>query len=214
MKIAIIGGTGKMGYGLGLRLALAGHSVYIGSRDEEKALAAQQRGREITGCSVIFGASNIDAAKAADLVVISVPAAGHYATIESIADIIRAKDVLDITIPLAFKPLRYAPPLAGSNALETAQILGGGCRVAAGFHTVSALLLEDIAQELSADTLIVGSNREVKDLIIQLATEIGLQAYDAGSLVMSPTVESLTPMLIGMNKRYGSNHIGIRIEGA
>jgi len=214
MRIAIIGGTGNMGYGLGLRLALAGYSVYIGSRDEQKAVAAQQRARERTGCSEIFGTSNAEAAKAADLVVIAVPSAGHYATVEALSDIIRAKDVLDITIPLAFKPLRYAPPQAGSNALETAEILGKDCRVAAGFHTISAVLLEDIGHELTADTLIVGNNAELKALVIKLAEDIGLQAYDAGSLVMSPIVESLTPMLIGMNKRYGSNHIGIKIEGA
>jgi NADPH-dependent F420 reductase len=214
MKIAIIGGTGKMGYGLGLRLALAGHSIFIGSRDAAKALAAQQSSREHTGCPEIYGTSNVEAAQVADLVVISVPAAGHFATVENLAEIIRAKNVLDITVPIAFKPLRYSPPPAGSNALETAQILGDGCRVAAGFHTISALLLEDIQLEINADTLIVGNNQELKDLAIQLAAEIGLQAYDAGSLLMSPTVESLTPMLIGMNKRYGSNHMGIRIEGA
>ena len=37
MNIAIIGGTGDMGYGLALRLAKAGHRVIIGSRTAERA---------------------------------------------------------------------------------------------------------------------------------------------------------------------------------
>ena len=37
MKIAVIGGTGDMGYGIALRLGMAGHSVVIGSRDEARA---------------------------------------------------------------------------------------------------------------------------------------------------------------------------------
>ncbi len=38
--IAILGGTGKEGKGLAYRWALAGYRVLIGSRSEEKALAA------------------------------------------------------------------------------------------------------------------------------------------------------------------------------
>ncbi|MBU1465104.1 MAG: NAD(P)-binding domain-containing protein, partial [Gammaproteobacteria bacterium] len=36
-KVAIIGGTGPQGKGLALRLALAGVSVVLGSRDPAKA---------------------------------------------------------------------------------------------------------------------------------------------------------------------------------
>ena len=43
MKIAVIGGTGDMGYGIALRLGMAGHSVVIGSRDEARAQEAAQR---------------------------------------------------------------------------------------------------------------------------------------------------------------------------
>ena len=38
--IAILGGTGDQGLGLALRFAKAGRKVVIGSRKEEKALAA------------------------------------------------------------------------------------------------------------------------------------------------------------------------------
>ena len=37
LKIAVIGGTGDLGFGLALRWAHAGVQVLVGSRDEKKA---------------------------------------------------------------------------------------------------------------------------------------------------------------------------------
>ncbi len=213
MKIAILGATGDMGYGLALRLAQKGHDIIIGSRQEEKAEIAAEKAREEANVSNISGTTNAAAAKGAELVVISVPTAGHRALLEELKAILAEKPVLDITIPFAFKPLRYAPPSEGSNALETKAILGEGSRVAAGFHTISASLLTDLAHPLSGDTLIVGDDADTINTVVELAESIGLSAYNAGSLVFSGVVESLTPMLIGMNKRYGSNHLGITVTG-
>ncbi len=214
MKTAVIGGTGNMGFGLAMRMARLGHEVIIGSRTAEKALDAASKILALEPEAKVCGMENPAAAREADLVVISVPAAGHRATVEGLKDIIASKKVLDITIPMAFKPLRYDPPAEGSDALETAAVLGEGCRVAAGFHTISATILCDPALDLEGyDTLVVGNDAELRDEIIALAKELGLNAYNAGTLTFSPVVESMTPMLIGMNKRYGSNHIGIRLTG-
>lgn len=213
MKIAIIGGTGDMGYGLGLRLARAGHEIIIGSRTAERAEEAARAACETAGTSKITGAENALAACAAELVIISVPAAGHRATVEALRGILLDKCVLDITVPLAFKPLRYAPPVEGSNAQETAAVLGEGCRVAAGFHTISATLLTDLESPIEANALVVGNNAELKEKILALGKEIGITAYDAGTLALACALESQTPMLIGMNKRYGSKHIGFQLVG-
>ena len=213
MKISIIGATGDMGYGLALRLAKAGHPVVIGSRSAERAQEAAQRAREESGCDNITGMDNPAAAAAGELVVLSVPSAGHRATLEGLSEILRNKPVLDITIPMAFKPLRYAPPAEGSNALETKAVLGEECRVACGFHTVSATLLADLSRPLSGDVLILGNDAELVQTVMGLAQQIGLRPVNAGGLQFSPTVEGLTPMLIGVNKRYGLNHAGINITG-
>ena len=213
MKIAVIGGTGDMGYGLALRLAQVGHEIIIGSRQKERAEAAVEEALKLVPNGNFSGQDNHTAAQQAELAVIAVPSAGHRATVEDLKEELKDKAVLDITIPMAFKPLRYAPPEAGSNALETAEILGEGCRVAAGFHTISAVLLLDVEHEMEADTLIVGNDADLKAQVIELAQSIGLKAYDAGTLQLASTVESLTPMLIGMNKRYGSKHIGVQMVG-
>ena len=43
-SIAILGGTGDQGLGLALRFAKAGRKVVIGSRKEDRALAAAKEG--------------------------------------------------------------------------------------------------------------------------------------------------------------------------
>ena len=47
MKIAVLGGTGHIGIGLSLRLAIAGYDVIVGSRKVEKA---QQKAEEYIAC--------------------------------------------------------------------------------------------------------------------------------------------------------------------
>ena len=214
MKIAVIGGTGDMGYGIALRLGMAGHSVVIGSRDEARAQEAAQRAfAQLNQTGDFTGLSNEDAATQAELCIISVPAKGHRATLTSLREVLQGTMVLDITVPMSFGPLRYDPPQEGSNALETAAILGENARIAAGMHTVSATLLQEIEKPLGVDALLVSSDKELKTMLTELLAGIGIRALDAGTLIFSPTVESLTPMLIGMNKRYGSKHIGLHLIG-
>ncbi|MDR1826009.1 MAG: NADPH-dependent F420 reductase [Bifidobacteriaceae bacterium] len=215
MQIAIIGGTGDMGFGLGLRLAVAGHTIRIGSRQAAKAEEAAARALALTGLAAgaIGGFDNQTAVSGADLAVVSVPGAAHRATVEGLRDQLAGRPVLDVTVPLAFKPLRYEPPAAGSNAQETAEVLGDGARVAAAFHTVAAGLLADLATPLDVETLVAGNDAELKADVIGLAELIGIKAFDAGALHMAAIAESLTPLLIGLNRRYGSTHIGLRLVG-
>ena len=66
---------------------------------------------------------------------------------------------------------------------------------------------------MEANALVVGNDQELKDTVLNLSREIGITAYDAGTLNLSCALESQTPMLIGMNKRYGSKHIGFKLIG-
>ena len=61
--IPIIGGTGALGYGLGLRWALAGHPVVIGSRDAERAAETARKISEQAPDAVVEGMENPKAAK-------------------------------------------------------------------------------------------------------------------------------------------------------
>ena len=142
MKITVIG-AGKMGSGLAMRFAMAGHAVTIASFDLTLAEEAAAAAREKTGCDIRSGL-NAPAAAWADMVVMVVPVSSRLAVLEELRDILQQKVLVDVTIPMAFNPIRYAPPAEGSNAQQTYAVLGEGAHVAAGFHTVSFTLLRQV----------------------------------------------------------------------
>jgi len=79
--VAVLGGTGKEGSGLAMRWAAKGYSVIIGSREGEKAVAKAAEMNAALGISTVQGMANPDAARAADVVVLSVPYSAHKCAI-------------------------------------------------------------------------------------------------------------------------------------
>jgi predicted dinucleotide-binding enzyme len=80
MKIAILGGTGKLGLALALRLSTSGHEAAIGSRVAAKA---QEAARSASG---VRGLTNLDAAMWCDAALVSVPYSGHRVLFESLKE--------------------------------------------------------------------------------------------------------------------------------
>jgi predicted dinucleotide-binding enzyme len=72
-RVPIVGGTGALGFGLGLRLAAAGVPVAIGSRRLESAREASERLAERVPGADVEGAENAEVAREAPVVVLSVP---------------------------------------------------------------------------------------------------------------------------------------------
>ena len=78
-KIAVLGGTGNLGLALAWRWARAGHEVIVGSRKEDKAQNTATEINERIGHDSVQGKDNVAAAKAAEIVVMTVPYAAHNA---------------------------------------------------------------------------------------------------------------------------------------
>ncbi len=214
LSIAVLGGTGKEGKGLAYRWAKAGYHVHIGSRDAEKAKAAANELREALGeGSSIEGMSNIEAARQANIVVIAVPYAAHRATLEAVKTELKGKILVDVTVPLV--PPKVATvqmPAAGSAAQEAKEILGADAQVCAAFQNISYEHLLDNA-DVECDVLVAGTSKEARDEVIKLVEAAGLKGWDAGPIENSVIVEGMTSVLIGINKKYGSTHAGIKITG-
>lgn len=207
-KIAVIGGTGNLGSALAWRLARAGHSVIVGSRTAESAVTkADELGHGLTGMA------NVDAAKAADIVFVTVPFAAQTTTLEDIKAHVAGKIVVDTTVPLMPpKVMRVQLPLEGSAAAKAAAILGDDVRLVAGFHNVAAhKLAQDI--EVDCDILVFGDEMAARAEIVALADEMGLRGIHAGVLVNAAAAEAMTSLLIFINKNYQVDGAGIRITG-
>jgi NADPH-dependent F420 reductase len=213
MKLALVGGTGREGAGLSVRWAKAGHTVSIGSRDGARAEA---RARELSAQAgvEIAGGENAAVCKDAEVVVLAVPYAAHSATLSALKPELAGKLVIDITVPLAPPKVREVHlPEGGSAAQEAAQILGPDAKLVATLHHVSSAHLADPAEAIDCDVLVCGDDEAAKTTAMGLIADLGLRALDAGPLRNAVALESLTPVLLYLNKRYKSAGAGIRITG-
>ena len=215
LSIAVLGGTGKEGKGLAYRWAKAGYQVLIGSRTPEKAILASAEIIEIMeGQGSVVGMSNEEAARQANIVVLTVPYSAHRTTLENVKDALKGKLFIDVTVPLVPpKVSKVQMPPAGSAAQEAREILGEEVDVVAAFQNIShEHLLED--GDVDCDVLVTGSSKSARHEALKLVEAAGLIGWDAGPIENSVVVEGLTSVLININKQYGSTYAGIRITGA
>jgi NADPH-dependent F420 reductase len=224
-KIAIIGGTGDLGFGLALRWANAGAQVVIGSRDEKKAQESAERVKEKlrgSGSSpervLVSGLENTRAAAMAPLVVLAVPFSGQVAILKSIRGSLNNAVVVDATVPLAAtlggKATRLLGVWQGSAAEQARELIPASTPLLAAFHNLSAEVLQDLSAKLDCDILVCGDDQTAKEILFPLVRLIpDLRPLDAGPLEMARIVESMTALLISLNRRYHRRHSGIRITG-
>jgi NADPH-dependent F420 reductase len=214
LTVAFLGGTGDQGRGLARRFAIAGHPVVLGSRQAEKAqAAASELADTVPEPGLVRGASNAEAARAGDVVVVAVPWEGHEALIRGLADDLAGKVVVDCVNPLGFDSKgAFALDVAeGSAAQQAAEILDQSTVVAA-FHHVSAVLLLDAAVDtIDTDVLVLGDERSATDLVQALVDRIaGMRGVYGGRLRNARQIEALTANLVSVNRRYKA-HAGLRI---
>jgi hypothetical protein len=142
-----------------------------------------------------------------------VPYSNHDRIIEEIAPVMAGKILVDAVVPLV--PPRvsvvHLPP-AGSPALAAQRRLGGEVGVAAAFHNVSAKKLHD-GHKADCDVLVFSDDGQVRARIIRLADVIATRGVDGGALANAVAAESLTSVLIAINRRYKIAGAGIRITG-
>ncbi|MBC8222236.1 NADPH-dependent F420 reductase [Gammaproteobacteria bacterium] len=209
MKIAILGGTGSLGRGLASRWIKSGHDVLIGSRELEKAIEVAIS----LGLEESQGMLNIDAAKACEIACLTVPFAHQEATLLSIDSSLNQKIMIDATVPLMPpKVMRVQLPQEGSAALKAQAILGAETTVISAFQNISAELLQT-DKEIDCDVLVAGDFLEARNVVIELVKDAGLTGWHAGPLCNSVAAESLTSILIAINKKHSLAHSGIKITG-
>jgi 8-hydroxy-5-deazaflavin:NADPH oxidoreductase len=218
MKIGIAGGTGQLGYGLALRFYTVGYDVVIGSREitkaEEAVAKIVEATKSITESKGSLTASDLQGcAEQSEVIFLAVPFAAQLATVEKLAPGAAGKIVVDTTVPLMPGNPTELQPMEHSAAEGVQNAIGAEAKVISGFHTVSHTLLSNLEKSLEGDVLICGNDTEAKNSVIEIAAKIGMRGLDAGLLTNSRTLERLTPLIIGMNKRYKRRHIGLHFTG-
>ena len=212
MRIGLLGGTGKEGRGLALRWARAGHHVVLGSRDAQRAASVATELAARAG-GTIDGGDNA-AAAACDVVALCVPYAAHAETLKALADDLAGRIVVDLVVPIAPPDIgRVRLPPGGAAALEAREILGPAARVVGALHHVSAVHLANLEHQLDDDVLVCGDDAAAKDVVIGLARDLGMRGVDAGPLANAIALESMTPVLLYMNKRYKRTGLGLAVTG-
>jgi 8-hydroxy-5-deazaflavin:NADPH oxidoreductase len=214
MKIAILGGTGDEGFGLGYRWAAAGHEVVIGSRKAEKGFNAAADLQEKLPEASIGGTDNLTAASLGEIVVLSVPYEAQASTLSAVRTALKGKTLVTVVAPTGEKKARAWRLPSGLSAAEEAQEqLGDAVRVVAAFQNISAHHLLDLDFDLDCDVLVCGDSGEDKQAVLQLCRDAKLRGVNAGALQNARAIEELTSVLIAINIIHKVKSAGIRITG-
>ena len=218
--LAILGGTGPEGRGLALRLAMAGETPIIGSRDAARgAAAAEDLAKSAAGLVAsrleIKGSDNAGAVAEADVVFLAFPYEGQRPVLEDLGPALKGKVVVCVIAPMKFERGKGASAVeveAGSAAQEAQELLPDS-QVVAAFQNASAEELLDPNVTMEGDVIVCSDHAEAKKLVMGLAGKIkNLRGVDGGGLANAKYVEQITPMLVNINRIY-KVHAGIKIVG-
>src|SRR2546423_1138240 len=100
--VPIVGGTGALGFGLGMRLAREGVPVVIGSRSAERAEEAASKLRERVPDAQVEGLTNEDSARLGPIVLLTVPFRAQSENLTNLKEVLEPDQILvDATVPLA-----------------------------------------------------------------------------------------------------------------
>ncbi len=210
--IAVVGGTGPEGLGLARRWVRAGQDVIIGSRDSKRAEEAA------ASLGSARGMENAAAVAAAGIVVLTIPFAGHAATIKALKPAFKPDAILiDATVPLApavgGQATRTLGVWQGSAAQQAAELAPKGVAVAAAFQNLSAELLQGEGP-VDGDVIVCSDDERARQAASELAQLIpGVRALNGGRLENARIVEQITALLITLNIKHKVHTAGLRITG-
>jgi predicted dinucleotide-binding enzyme len=103
-------------------------------------------------------------------------------------------------------------PEGRAAALEAQALLGPSIPVVAGVHHVSSNHLIDLGHAVECDVLACSDDPKALESCLAVIRDLGVRAFDAGPLANAVALESLTPVLLHLNKKYKTS-VGIRITG-
>ena len=186
--ISIIG-SGGMATAIAGRVAKAGHTVEIVTRDtaKAKALAEKLAAGATTGT---YGA-----APAGDIVILAVPYSSAAVVVADFGEALDGKVIIDVTNPVAPDMAGLVTPHGSSGAQEIAKGTPAGAHVVKAFNTIFGHVL---AKGGHRDAFLAADDPEAKARVSTFLESLGLRPLDVGGLHMAATRESLGLMMFGL----------------
>lgn len=216
MRIGIIGGTGKEGRGMAQRWAKAGHDVRIGSRDAARARATALELGDASGTSAgsLQGGDDAWAVNDAEVVLLSVPCGAHGNTLTGLEGRSRAESCS--TSPSHCRPRRsgrctcrrgWPPPWKRRHCSCR------GCGSWPPCTTLAPPIPPTPSTKIDCDVLACSDDPEALQVSLSLIADLGLRGFDAGPLCNAVALESLTLVLLHLNRHSKGSGAGIRLTG-
>jgi 8-hydroxy-5-deazaflavin:NADPH oxidoreductase len=212
--IAIIGGTGAEGSAIALRLGHADYRVIIGTRDASRGAHICEELNSILGRTALQYAINAEAARAAEVIILTVPYNAQISIVTELRAALEGKILIDATVPL--RPPKVSSvqlPAGGSAVAAVQQMLGDKVRVVSAFQNVAAHKLRQLGADVGCDVFVCGDDAEARAVALALIAKMGLRGLDAGPICNSAAAEALTSILIFLNRKHKVAGSGVRITG-
>jgi predicted dinucleotide-binding enzyme len=184
MKIGIIG-AGNVGGTLGQAWAKKGHDVFFGVRhpqDDKTRRLLQSIGGKARAGTVA------EAAAFGEVVVLATPWAAAEAAVREAGDL-AGKPLIDCTNPLTpdFSGLEVGFSTSGAERVAG---WARGAKVFKAFNTTGYnIMANPVLNGIRTVMFVCGDDEAVKPTILQLATDVGFDAVDAGKLVQARLLE-------------------------
>ena len=126
--------------------------------------------------------------------------------------------ICDATSPLATavggRAWQVLRPWHGSAAEQAKAILDKDVRMVAAFHTIAADALSNLEAPIESDVLVCGADADAKSTVGSLIEDIpNLRWVDCGGLDSARISETLTALLISVNRAYKIHDAGFRVTG-
>lgn len=204
-RAGLISGTGAEGLGIALRLAAAGHTLALGSRSAERG---RQKALEINqqlGEERIQGMDNHELVASCEMLFLTVPFVHAEKVIEEYQqDFWEDQILVDVTVPVVFNKGPRMLELGGKSGAEHLQsLLPAGPTVVGAFKTLSSHSLCEMDSALDCDEFVCSDSQPAKERVLEVVSQIPcLRWIDAGPLRYSRSLEAITLLEIGLNRRY------------
>ncbi|MDP6612831.1 MAG: NADPH-dependent F420 reductase [Candidatus Hydrothermarchaeota archaeon] len=201
--ISVIGGTGKIGFGLVMRFALADEELAIGSRNLEKAARAVEKVRAAVPGARVIAMENQEAVSKGDILFLTIPYSAQKSTLKFLGRVLEDKILVSMVNP--FRRINgefRSIPIEEGSAAEEAQKALPMVKVISAFKNISSEMFLDVGKPLSCDTVVCSNYEGPKRKVMDLARKLGIKPLDGGKLRNSRHLDAITVLLLNLNSRY------------